>query len=127
MNKKFQISHYSFWYTEDLLKEFNLLGYTQTDLEKIGKSLVETIESTPSKFKGDIIKKTGGAVKLRIAPKTSTKGARNEDRLIYFCLDKADFYFIYVYPKSEQTNLSKAETDAIANLIKNIKESRKQS
>ncbi|MFW3589132.1 hypothetical protein ACODGV_12300 [Vagococcus fluvialis] len=122
MESKFNVSSYEFLYTDELEKQFHELGYTDDDLLKIGRELVAHANNTPPKLKGDIIKGTGGAVKLYIAPGSATKGARNEDRLIYCFLHKKQFYYLHVYPKSEQTDLSTKEKKAITKLIKFLKE-----
>ncbi|MGO2100208.1 hypothetical protein [Vagococcus salmoninarum] len=123
MQNKLKVNTYNFWYSDYLLKDFINLGYTEDDLKAIAEDLTAYLANTPPKIKGDVIPKTSGAVKLRMAPKSSTKGARDEDRLIYYCHDKSDFYFIYVYAKSEKIDLNSAEIKALVKFIKQVKNS----
>ncbi len=119
---EFKITDYNFYYTDELEQLFFNLGYTREDLTKIARELVANIKNSPPTLKGDIIKGTGGAVKLYIAPANATKGARNEDRLIYCFLHKKDFYFLHIYPKSKQTDLTQKEIKQIAKVIKLLKD-----
>ena len=77
------------------------------------KSLQDTLLSDPEN--GEIIQGTGGARKMRI-PLLHT-GKRGGARVIYvYFADKKEIYFILVYRKAAQKNLSLKEKNSISKL-----------
>lgn len=108
---------YEFYYSEYIEEELKELGYKDSDINRLARQLVNHVEATPSRLKGDVIKKTGGAVKLRISPKESVKGVQGEDRIIYCYLNKSKFFFLAVYVKSEKTDLTNEEIKDIRNAV----------
>ena len=70
---------------------------------------------------GDLIPRTGGARKLRWA--RPGKGKRGGIRVIYYFHDGKDtIWFLAVYAKSDQENLSSAELNELKDLIQELKE-----
>lgn len=119
--RRFILEKFELWYTDYIEQELIELGYTQQDIESLARELVNYANSTPPTLKGDVIKKSGGAVKLRLAPKRAKKGARNEDRLVYCSLEKKRFIFLAIYSKSEKENLSARDVTLLAEAIKQLK------
>lgn len=73
--------------------------------------------------KGDLVRGTGGARKIRLAVKS--KGKRGGARVIYYCQDKNGIiWFLYACYKNEKKDLSAQEKKAIAYIVKEIKEGR---
>jgi hypothetical protein len=79
------------------------------------------LELLTNPFKGDVIQHTGGARKIRVAGRG--KGKRGGLRAIYYLQDQRDrIWFLFLYAKSEKENLSHAETNAIYDVVKAVKE-----
>ena len=119
--KTYTIENYAFSYDKNLDNEFKNLGYHDRDLKRLGKNLVAYLKNTPPKLKGDVIKESGGAVKVRVSKNSSNRS--NEDRLIYALLFGKFFIFIRIYTKSRKKDLSKKEIKEINELISQYKES----
>lgn len=70
-------------------------------------------------YAGDLIPGTGGAWKLRCC--SDDRGKRGSFRFIYTIRkDKSIIYFLLVYPKNKQTNLTKEQTKEVREMINNI-------
>jgi hypothetical protein len=118
---RFKYKNFEVYYADFLAEKLVELGYEKNDMHRIIRQLAVYILSDPPKLKGDRIPQTGGAIKVRIAPRNSTKGSRSEDRLIYCFLNGRQFFFLAIYPKSAKENLSTQETQALSHVIKEIK------
>ncbi len=70
--------------------------------------------------KGDLIKGTGGARKIRVA--ANGKGKRGGARVIYYFQVAHTIHFLAIYSKNSQEDLSSVEKKLIAGLVQNIKE-----
>ncbi len=108
----------TFIMTKEFDKNWKAMNLTDSDL----KALQEELIINPTK--GDLMQGTGGLRKLRIA--FEGKGKSGSGRVCY--VDFAVFdkiYLITAYPKNEKDNLSKAERNAIANMIVQLEKSMK--
>ena len=101
-------------------KRWDELGLTDDDLQKLEIYLLQNPGA------GDIIKGTGGAIKLRwILPGTGKSGGT---RVIYVDFIKMEHvHFITCYQKSKKDNLSDSEKAIIKDAIKLIARERKDS
>ncbi len=85
-----------------------------TDYEELEKGL----SSNPDL--GSLIQGTGGLRKIRL--KSSSKGKRGGFRVCYFDFpEKEQLFFIIIYGKNEQENLSKEDKAIFKKLIEKIK------
>lgn len=117
--KRYEIEDYIITYNNSLADVFSNLGYCIKDLEDLGFELIAYLNNTPPKLKGDIIKESGGAIKVRVSKRNSTRG--NEDRLIYTILAGKYIILMDVYSKSRKKDLSKKEIKEINKLINQYK------
>lgn len=70
--------------------------------------------------KGNVIKGTGGARKIRVG--THGKGKRGGARIIYYFQDeKGNLWFLAVYKKNKQVDISEQERKWIAAYVAEIK------
>ncbi|TRK72986.1 addiction module toxin RelE, partial [Salmonella enterica subsp. enterica serovar Derby] len=76
------------------------------------KTLIESPD------KGDIIQKTGGLRKVRMA--TGNQGKSGRARVIYFRATAEVIYLGMVYPKSTQDSLTDAEKAALKTLTQQL-------
>jgi len=84
------------------------------DYEDLEKILIENPEL------GDLIQGTGGLRKIRL--KSSTKGKRGGFRVCYFDFPEGEqLFFIVIYGKNEQENVSKEDKAIFKKLIEKIK------
>lgn len=68
-------------------------------------------------FKGDIIKGTGGARKIRM--KISGRGKRGGARVIYYYVDlQGEIWFLDIYTKSTQKDISESQRMKLSDFIK---------
>ena len=74
--------------------------------------------------KGDLMQRTGGLRKLRIALKGRVKSGSVRVCYVNFVVYEK-IYLITAYPKNEKENLSKAERNAIAKMIAQLENSLK--
>ena len=87
---------------------------TDEELRELQKTLIESPD------KGDLIQKTGGLRKVRMA--TGNQGKSGSARVIYFLATAEIIYLVLAYPKSTKDNLTDAEKSRLkklANLLKN--------
>jgi len=94
-------------------KRWHEAGLTDTDLRKLENFLLKNPNT------GDVIRGTGGAIKLRWA----LPGVSKSDglRVIYIDLIKAEHvYFVTCYPKSKKDTLTDSEKIAIKEVVKRI-------
>ena len=108
----------TFIMTQEFDKNWKAMGLTDDDL----KALQEELILNPTK--GDLMQGTGGLRKLRFA--FEGRGKSGSSRVCY--VDFAVYekiYLITAYPKNEKENLSKAERNAIAAVIRQLEDSLK--
>ncbi|HAT00270.1 type II toxin-antitoxin system RelE/ParE family toxin [Pantoea sp. JV6] len=74
---------------------------TDEELRELQKALIESPE------KGDLIQKTGGLRKIRMA--TGNQGKSGSARVIYFLATAEVIYLVMAYPKSIKESLTNAE------------------
>ncbi|TRE35672.1 type II toxin-antitoxin system RelE/ParE family toxin, partial [Salmonella enterica] len=70
--------------------------------------------------KGDIIKKTGGLRKVRMA--TGNQGKSGSARVIYFLATAEGIYLVMAYPKRTKDSLTDAEKAALKTLTQQLKD-----
>ena len=84
------------------------------DCEELEKLLTDNPES------GALIRGTGGLRKIRL--KSSSKGKRGGFRVCYFDFpEKEQLFFIVIYGKNEQENISEEDKAIFKKLIEKIK------
>ncbi|MFZ4835320.1 type II toxin-antitoxin system RelE/ParE family toxin [Rouxiella sp. Mn2063] len=69
--------------------------------------------------KGDLIQKTGGLRKIRMA--TGPQGKSGSTRVIYFLATDEVIYLVMAYPKSIKDSLTDAEKADLKKLTKRLK------
>ena len=108
----------TFIMTQEFDKNWKAMGLTDDDL----KALQEELILNPTK--GDLMQGTGGLRKLRIA--FEGRGKSGSGRVCYVDFAIYDrIYLITAYPKNEKENLSKAERNAIAAVIRQLEDALK--
>ena len=84
--------------------------------------LIETIARNPKT--GEIIPKTGGVRKLRIA--RAGQGKSGSFRSIHYYFDNKNPVFLFtVFGKNEKANLTEAEKNALYKIVQQIKKEMK--
>lgn len=99
--------------TREFDKNWKSMRLTDSDLRILQEELIFNPTT------GDLIQGTGGLRKLRIA--FENRGKSGSGRVCY--VDFAVYekiYLITAYPKNEKENLSKAERNAIADMIQQL-------
>lgn len=86
---------------------------TDDELRRLQKELIEFPD------KGDLIQKTGGLRKIRMA--TGSEGKSGSARVIYFLATQEIIYFVMAYPKSVKDSLTDTEKAALKTLTKILK------
>jgi hypothetical protein len=87
---------------------------TDEELRELQRELIESPE------KGDLIQKTGGLRKIRMA--TGNQGKSSSARVIYFLATAEVIYLIMAYPKNLKQNLTDAEKAVLKKLTQKLKE-----
>ena len=107
---------YSFVETLVFTKRLTELASFET-LAAIQADLLENPERWP------IVRGTHGARKGRVADPLSRRGKSGSFRYLYLFLEhRGRIYLLFLFGKSEQANLSPAQTKVIAGLVDEIKE-----
>lgn len=71
---------------------------------------------------GDLMEGCGGARKGRVGDKASGKGKSGGFRYVYLYIEIAGtIYLLHFFAKNEKANLSKAERNEVAKLVKELK------
>jgi len=83
------------------------------ELQGLQKELIETPD------KGDLIQKTGGLRKIRMA--TGSQGKSGSVRIIYFLATKEIIWLVLAYSKSVKDSLTDAEKAELKKLTKLLK------
>ena len=100
--------------TREFDKCWTALGLDDEDLKDLQNELLSNPQA------GDVIQKTGGARKMRIAAKGH--GKRGGARVIYVdILVHKKIYLLAAYPKGQKENLPEAEKKSISLLIHSLK------
>ncbi|HEY1684704.1 MAG TPA: type II toxin-antitoxin system RelE/ParE family toxin [Tepidisphaeraceae bacterium] len=72
---------------------------------------------------GKVMKSTGGIRKARFAPPSSRSGKSGAFRVCYFYFpDHAIVFFVLIFPKNEQPNLTAEQEKICRNLSEQIKQ-----
>ena len=107
---------YSFVETPVFTRRLTELASFET-LAAIQADLLENPERWP------VVRGTHGARKGRVADPLSGRGKSGSFRYLYLYLERRGrIYLLFLFGKSEQANLSPAQTKAIAALVDEIKE-----
>jgi len=87
---------------------------TDDELKELQKELIESPD------KGDLIQKTGGLRKIRMA--TGNKGKSGSVRVIYFLATAEVIYLVMAYPKSTKDSITDAEKAGLKKLTQRLKD-----
>lgn len=87
---------------------------TDDELKELQKELIASPE------KGDLIQKTGGLRKARMA--TGSQGKSGSARVIYFLATEEIIWLVMAYPKSVKDSLTDAEKAELKKLTKRLKD-----
>ena len=116
-----RLVHYTFVETPIFSKRLRELASPETletleTLEALQAELVENPERWP------IVRSLHGARKGRVADTKSGRGKSGSFRYIYLYLTHAGrIHLIFLFAKSEQSDLSPAQTEALGKIIASIK------
>ena len=86
---------------------------TDEELRELQKTLIESPD------KGDLIQKTGGLRKVRMA--TGNQGKSGSARVIYFLATAEVIYLVLAYAKNEKESLTAAEKADLKKLTQLLK------
>ena len=86
---------------------------TDEELRELQKTLIESPD------KGDLIQKTGGLRKVRMA--TGNQGKSGSARVIYFLATAEVIYLVLAYAKNEKESLTAAEKAELKKLTQLLK------
>jgi hypothetical protein len=76
---------------------------------------------------GKVMRNTGGVRKCRFAPPSRSSGKSGGYRVCYFYLPAHEIaYFVLIFPKTEQPNLTPEQQKACRTLARQIKEFHKE-
>ena len=96
-------------------KKWHELGLTDEDLRELQNILLKNPKA------GRVIQGTGGLRKIRVS--MGGKGKRSDARILYVDIElKEKIYFVNVYSKNEQENLTEEEKKAFKTVIQVLKE-----
>lgn len=87
---------------------------TDDELKELQKELIGSPE------KGDLIQKTGGLRKIRMA--TGSQGKSGSARVIYFLATEEVIWLVMAYPKNTKDSLTDAEKTELKKLTKLLKD-----
>lgn len=87
---------------------------TDDELKELQKELIG------SPAKGDLIQKTGGLRKIRMA--TGSQGKSGSARVIYFLATEEVIWLVMAYPKNTKDSLTDAEKAELKKLTKLLKD-----
>ena len=87
---------------------------TDDEIKELQKELIESPD------KGDLIHKTGGLRKIRMA--TGNQGKSGRARVIYFLATAEVIYLVMAYPKSTKDSITDAENAELKKLTHRLKE-----
>ena len=114
----------TFLYPPAFDKEWKKCGLTQSDKEEM-ESLLSHFNQQKNHigqpYLGNIIQKTGGAIKLRFSPESSKKGKSGSYRIIYFIALENTYAFLFFFSKSEKESLTDKDKKEIKQFIADFK------
>ena len=87
---------------------------TDDEIKELQKELIESPD------KGDLIQKTGGLRKIRMA--TGNQGKSGSARVIYFLATAEVIYLVMAYPKSSKDSITDAEKAELKKLTQRLKD-----
>lgn len=87
---------------------------TDDELRVLQRTLIESPD------KGDLIQKTGGLRKIRMA--TGSQGKSGSARVIYFLATEDVIYLVMAYPKNVKDSLTDAEKAELKKLTRQLKD-----
>ncbi|TFZ48728.1 addiction module toxin RelE [Serratia proteamaculans] len=87
---------------------------TDDELKDLQRELIE------SPGKGELIQKTGGLRKIRMA--TGSQGKSGSARVIYFLATEEVIYLVMAYPKSIKDSLTDTEKSELKKLTRLLKD-----
>ncbi|MGX2762178.1 type II toxin-antitoxin system RelE/ParE family toxin [Escherichia coli] len=87
---------------------------TDDEIKELQKELIELPD------KGDLIQKTGGLRKIRMA--TGNQGKSGSARVIYFLATAEVIYLVMAYPKSTKDSITDAEKAELKKLTQRLKD-----
>jgi mRNA-degrading endonuclease RelE of RelBE toxin-antitoxin system len=94
----------------EFIKKFDQVA-SQEEMDDLQDDLLK------NPFKGDLIKGTGGARKIRL--KVKGKGKRGGARVIYYFVDlRGEIWFLDIYLKSKTGDISKKMKNKLYRFIK---------
>lgn len=114
----------TFFYPPAFNKEWEKCGLTLSDkdeLESVLSDFYQQENHIGKSYLGDIIPKTGGAIKLKFSPESSNKGKSGSYRIIYFIALETTYAFLDVYPKSVKESLTEKDKKDIKKFITDFK------
>lgn len=87
---------------------------TDDEIKELQKELIESPD------KGDLIQKTGGLRKIRMA--TGNQEKSGSARVIYFLATAEVIYLVMAYPKSTKDSITDAEKAELKKLTQRLKD-----
>lgn len=110
----------TFIYPPSFDREWKKCGLTLQDKDEM-ESLLSNFNQQENyvgkPHLGNMIQKTGGAIKLRFSPESSRKGKSGAYRIIYFIAIENTYAFLDVYPKNIKDSLSDKDKMEIKQFI----------
>ena len=107
----------TFYEMKHFTKKWHDLGFTDDELKDLQQCLLENPKS------GNVMTGTGGLRKIRFSFPDS--GKSGSVRVCYIDIESvSEIHLIDVFSKKEKDNLSKAERNAIKNIVEQIKTER---
>jgi hypothetical protein len=102
------------------------LGLTDSDKSNLAAYISEYYQNAPinsrtNGFPGNLIQGTGGAIKLRFEQESSHRGKSGSYRIIYFTLVQETVYFLTIYAKKDQANLTDEQKQKIQQTIHHLR------
>ncbi|RMC46120.1 type II toxin-antitoxin system RelE/ParE family toxin [Lactobacillus sp. ESL0230] len=121
----------TFGYLPSFNKKWKRYNLTANDKKDLENQILQYVCNAPSnnygrKFPGSIIEETSGAYKLRFAPKASNTGKSGSYRTIYVAVANSNVYFLDIYAKKDQANISNSDKALLKSVIRKLKENKQQ-
>lgn len=106
----------TFIYLPEFAKDERRLGLSDEDRRELEAIVMQ------NRLVGSVVPGTSGLRKFRFAPRRTGGGKSGGIRVCYFLLVQHDeCYLVNAFAKNEKSNLSKAECNAVAKLIEEVK------
>jgi mRNA-degrading endonuclease RelE of RelBE toxin-antitoxin system len=115
--------------TRAFQEKWKKLELTENDYADLRYSIQDYFNHPPANsygraFPGDLIQDTGGAIKLRFAPKNEERGKSGAYRIIYCFVLKNEIVFLLLYAHKEQSNLTKKQKKRLRKTISRLRDRR---